>query len=187
MLNYGLIIAIAAIAISLFSLWFNWNHSESLFRRKEYPAVLWHKPKISKQGDNTIITTLICNHGPKDITDLFFTGLLCRGFKSEAWCKSKRVKKLPINEELTLYVTTELEKDISERFHGLQYEKVWRFKNKPKRYKMALRLEYLPFIAEAPYFVEKRNFILTPTTESGEIASWGIKQIPKGQGWLPWF
>lgn len=184
--EYSLTIAIVAIVISLFSLWFNWNHSESFFRRKEHPAVSWHSPEISRHNHNTVVTTDICNHGPKDITSIFISSLLCRGLKSKAWCRSKeRIDNIPINEKLTFNITTELEEDINERFGGLFYDNGWHFKDKPKRYKIIFLLEYLPFLSETKHITRKGYYLLTPVIESGEITSWETKPIPKWQVWLP--
>ena len=187
MLDWALIIAIGAIVISIMSLVFNWRHSESLFRRTEYPAVGWHLPKISKEGHNTVITTDICNHGPKNVTSIFLSALLCRGFKVEAWCKSNRLNEIPIGEELTFHITRELEKDVSERFGGLFYDNGWRYKGRAKRYKIIFRLEYLPFIADTPHFVRKIYCLVKPVIENSTIKSWELNPIPKWQGWLPWF
>ncbi len=187
MLDWGLTIAIVAIVISVISLVGNWRHSESLFRRTEYPAVAWHTPKVSKAGHNTAITTSIYNYGSKDITSIFIGAFLCRGFKSEAWCKSEPINEIPIREELTFSITGELEKDISERFGGLFYCDGWQFKGRPRRYKIIFRLEYLPLIAETPHFVRKEYYLVKPVIENSTIKSWELRRIPKWEGWLPWF
>jgi hypothetical protein len=144
-----------AIVIGVISLVFNWHHSENLFRRKEYPAVAWYVLKVLRKGDDTAITTAICNYGPKGISSIFLGAFLCRGFKSEAWCRSEPIDDLPPREELVFSLTNELEKDISERFGGIFYDNGWRFKGNPKIYKIILRLEYLPLIADTSYFVRK--------------------------------
>lgn len=187
MSEWGLGIAIAAIVISFASLLLNWRHSESLFRRTAYPAVGWYIPRTSKEGRNTAIMTSIRNYGPKDITSVFLSALLCRGFKSKAWCKSNRIDEIPIGEELEFHITSELEKDISERFGGLFYDNGWRYKGKPKRYKIIFRLEYLPFIADTPHFIRKGYYLIEPIVENSTIKSWKLKHIPTWQGWLPWF
>lgn len=185
--DWGLIIAIIAIAISIFSLVGNWRHSESLFRRKEYPAVAWYQPKILKEGHNTVVTTDIRNNGPKNITSIFLSALLCRGFVTKAWCKSDRINDLPIGEPLTFHITKELEKDISERFSGLFDDNGWQFKGKPKRYKITFRLEYLPFIPDTQHFTRKAYYLIKPVVEDRSIKSWELRPIPEWQGWLPWF
>jgi len=186
MLDWGLIIAIAAISISIISLLWNWRHSESLFRRTEYPAVAWYVPKVSKEGDNTVITTSICNYGTKDISSILFGAFLCRGFKSEAWCKSKPIMKIPIGEELTFHITGELEKDVDERFGGLFYRDGWHFKGRARRHKIFFRLEYQPLIADTPLFVRKAYYLIKPVVENSKIKTWELRPIPEWQGWLPW-
>lgn len=187
MQDWALIIASVAIAISIISLIWNWRHSESLFRRTEYPPVAWYLPKVSKEGNDTAITTSICNYGPRAITSVFLVAFLCRGFKSRAWCKSNRINEVPIGEELIFHITGELEKDISERFGGLVYDNGWRYKGRPKRYEIILGLEYLPIIADTPYYVRKAYYLLKPAIQNSTIKSWELKPIPIGQGWLPWF
>jgi hypothetical protein len=185
--DWGLTAAIAAIIISILSLIWNRRHSESLFRRTEYPAVAWYTPKVSKAEHNTAITASICNYGPKDITSIFLGAFLCRGFKSEAWCKSELINEIPIREELTIVITGELEKDINERFGGLLYRDGWQFKGRAKRYKIILRLEYQPLIADTPNLVRKAHYLIKPVVENGTIKSWEFKPIPTWQSWLPWF
>ncbi len=184
--DWALIIAIVAIVISIISLLWNWRHSESLFHRTEYPAVAWYVAKVSKEGHNTAITTSIRNYGSKGITSISLGAFLCRGFKSEAWCKSKQIDELPISEELIFPITKELEKDIGERFGGLFYDNGWRYKSRPKRYKIIFRLEYLPLIANTPHLVRKAYYLIKPVMEENTISSWELKSLPIWQGWLPW-
>jgi hypothetical protein len=185
--DWSLIIAGLAIAISIMSLLWNWRHSESLFRRTEYPAVAWYAPKLSKKGHDTAITASIRNYGPKDITVIFLGAFLSRGFKSEAWCKSEPINEIPIREELTIAITGELEKDINERFGGLLYRDGWQFKGRAKRYKIIFRLEYQPLIADTTNLVRKAYYIIKPVVENGIIKSWEFKPISTWQSWLPWF
>jgi hypothetical protein len=185
--GWSTITAIAAIIISIGSLLWNWRHSESLFRRTEYPVVEWDTPKVSKKEHNTVIKTVICNHGPKNITSIFLSALLCKGFKTKTWYKSNRTTKIPIDEELAFPITSELEQDINERFGGLFYRDGWHFVGRPKRYKTIFRLEYQPFIADTPHFVRKGYYLIKPIIENRIIKSWELKHIPKWQNWLSWF
>ena len=185
--EWGVILAIVAIVISIGSLLWNWRHSESLFRRTQYPAVAWSRPEISKEGHNTVIKTSICNHGPRDITSVFLGAFLCRGFKSEAWCKSEQINEIPIHEELTFNITEEFEKDINERFGGLLYRNGWQFKGMAKRYKIVLRLEYQPLIADIPILVRKANYLIKPVVENSTIKSWELQPIPTWQSWFLFF
>jgi len=187
MLDWTLIIAILAIVISIIALFWNWVHSESLFRRTEYPAVVWYLPKISKEGNNTAISTSVRNYGPKDITSIFFGAYICRGFKSEAWCRSNQINEIPIGEELTFHITKELESDISERFGKLVLDNSWKYKGKSKQYKIIFRLEYLPLISDTPYYARKAYYLLKPVVQNCTISNWKLKQIPTWQGWFPWF
>jgi hypothetical protein len=185
--DWDIVIAVVAIVISIGSLLWNWLHSESLFRRTQYPAVAWRRPEIAKEGHDTVIRTSIYNYGPKDITSIFLGAFLCRGFKSEAWCKSEQINKIPIDEELTFPITEELEKDINERFGELFYRDGWQFKGKAKRYKIIFRLEYQPLIADTPNLVRKAYYLIKPIVENGTIKSWEFKTIPPWQCWFPWF
>ena len=186
MLDWPLIFALVAIAISIVSLLWNWRHSESLFRRTEYPAVAWYLPKVSKEENNTAITTSIRNYGSKDITSIFFGAYICRGLKSEAWCKSNQINEIPIGEELKFNVTKELEKDIAERFGGLLYDNGWRYKGKTKGYKIIFRLIYLPLIADTQYFARKAYYLAKPLIKNGIITTWELEPIPNWRGWFPW-
>ena len=183
----SLIIAVVAIVIGVISLVFNWRHSESLFRRREYPAVAWYMPKISKEGNDTAVTTTICNYGPKGVSSIFLGAFICRGFKSAAWCRSEPIDDLPLREELVFPLTSELEKDISERFGGVFYDNGWRFMGKPKTYKITLRLEYLPLIADTSYFVRKSYYLIKPAIENSTIKSWELKSLSAWRSWLPCF
>jgi hypothetical protein len=187
MIDWSLIIAIIAIVISIVSLFWNWWHSESLFRRTAHPPVAWHLPKVTKKDSDTIITTSIRNHGPKEITSVFLSAYLCRGFKVRPWCKIERINELPIGEELIITITEELEKDISERFSGLFYDNGWRYKGREKKYKILFVLEYLPVIAETTHLCRKAYYIIKPIIKNSRIESWELKSIPERQGWLPWF
>lgn len=186
MLDWTLSVAIAAIVISIASLLWNWRHSESLFRRTEYPAVAWYLPIVLKEGNNTVITTSIRNYGSKDITSIFFGAYICRGFKKEAWCKSNQINEIPIGEELVFHITKELEKDIAERFGELSYNNGWRYKGRPKRYKIIFRLVYLPLIADTTYYARKAYYLVKPAIQDGIITTWEFKDIPTWQGWFPW-
>jgi hypothetical protein len=186
-LDWALIVAAVAIVISVSSLICNWRHSESLFRRTEYPAVAWYLPKVSKEGNNTFITTSIRNYGSKDITSIFIGAFLCRGFKVKAWCKSNQINEIPVGEELTFQITKELEKDIAERFGELVFDNRWKYKGRPKNYKVIFRLEYLPLIADTTYYARKAYYLLKPIIQNGIITTWELEQKSNWQGWLPWF
>lgn len=186
MLDWGLAVAIAALLISIISLLWNWRHSESLFRRTEYPAIAWYRPKVSKAGHNTVITTSICNYGTKNIRSIFFGAFLCTGFKSEAWCRSEPINEIPIHEELTFHITGELEKDVNERFGGLFYRDGWYFKGRTRRYKIIFRLEYQALIADTLPIVRKAYYLIKPVVENSKIKTWELRPIPEWQGWLPW-
>jgi hypothetical protein len=155
MIDWSLIIAIIAIVISIISLLWNWWHSESLFRRTAHPPVAWHLPQITKKESNTIITTSIRNHGPKEITSVFLSAYLCRGFKVKPWCKSERINKLPIGEELIITITEELEKDVSERFIGLFYDSGWQYKGCGKNIRFSLYLNTYQLLLRQHIFIEK--------------------------------
>jgi len=184
--DLGICIATIAIMISIIAAMWNYRHSESLFHRQEYPAVLWHEPEVSKKGDATALKTYICNKGPREITSVFLGLFLCRGFKKKAWRKSKELE-IPIGEKLNFVITEELEEDIRERFGGLCQTDAWRFNGKPRRYKAIVRLEYLPLIAGVKYLVRKGYYLITPVMGNDKIKSWELKQLPNWQGSLPWF
>jgi hypothetical protein len=186
MLDWALIVAALAIVISIASLLCNWRHSESLFRRTEYPAVAWYLPKVSREGNNTVITTSVCNYGLKNITSIFFVAYICRGFKSEAWCKSNQINEIPIGEEVVFNITKELEKDIAERFGEPLYDYGWKYKGRTKRYKIIFRLVYLPLIADTQYYARKAYYLVKPIIQNGIISTWELEPIPNWQGWLPW-
>jgi len=186
--DIGIWIAIAAFTLSLVSFLWNWNHSENLFRRQEYPPVAWHFPKITKRDDKTIITTFVCNHGPRNIGDIFVSALLCSGFRAEAWCKSNVIDTLPIAEPLELILTEELEKDISERFGGLCYcSSRWRSIDKPRSYKIVISLRYQPLIANVNHVTRKMYCLLAPIIEDDTICNWKLEWIPNWKGWWPRF
>lgn len=184
--DWGIYVALGALIVSIASGVWNYRHSESLFHRREYPAVLWHKPVASKKGVDTTLTTSMCNEGPREITSIFLGLFLCRGFKKEAWCKSECLE-IKIGEPLDFVITQELERDIKERFGGLFYKDGWQFDGNPKRYKAIAILKYLPLISGVEPFGRKEYYLLTPVMESGKIKSWELKRIPNWQGRLPWF
>ncbi len=185
--NISIWIAIVALTLSVVSFVWNWRHSETLFRRQEYPAVAWHFPKISRKGENTNVATSICNHGPRKVCHVFVSALLCKGFRVEAWCKSSVISEIPIGEPLDLVLTKELERDIDERFGGLLYYNGWRFKGKPCRYKIAISLKYQPLIADANPIARKTYCLLRPVIKNDVIDNWETEWIPNWQGWLPRF
>ena len=187
MQDWTLIIAILAFVISIMSLLWNWRHSESLFRRTEYPAVAWYLPTVLKEGNDTVITSSIRNHGSKDITSVSIGAFLCKGFKVKAWCKSNPINEVPIGEDLTFYITKELEKDIAERFGEPFYDNGWKYKGRAKRCKIIFRLVYLPLIADTPYYARKAYYLIKPVIQNGIISTWELKPMPNWQGWLPWF
>jgi hypothetical protein len=184
--NWGIYVAFAALIVSIASTLWNYHHSESLFRRREYPAVLWYRPNTSKAGPNTTITTSIYNKGPRDISCVFLGLFLCRGFRKEAWCRSNSLE-IKIGEPLDFVITQELELDIKERFGGLSYKDGWQFDGHTRRYKAITILEYLPILAGTEPFHRKEYFLLIPVTESGKIKSWAVRRIPNWQGRLPWY
>jgi len=184
--DWGIYVALGALVVSIASAVWNYRHSESLFHRREYPAVLWHKPVASKRGPDTVLTTSICNEGPREITSIFLGLFLSRGFKKEAWCRSECLE-IRMGEPLDFVITRELEQDIEERFGGLFYEDGWQFEGNPRRYKAIAILEYLPLISGVEPFRRKEYYLLTPLMESGKIKSWEPKRIPTWQGHLPWF
>jgi len=184
----GVWIAIVALILSLVSFLWNWRHSESLFRRQEYPPVAWHLPKTSKKGDQTMVTTSICNHGPRSITNIFLSALLSRGLRVEAWCKSNVIDELPIGEPLNLVLTEELEKDINERFGGLLYDNGrWRFHARPHNYKVVINLKYQPLIADTSPVSRRTRCLLRPVVENDVISDWKLEWMPNWKGWLPRF
>ena len=183
----SIVIGCIALTISIVALILNWRHSESLFRRREYPAVAWYSPKLSKEGPNTVLTTSVCNTGPRDIGSIFLGVFLCRGLTVKAWCRSERIEKISIGEPLEFVITKNLETDIAERFHGLFYDNCWRFKGKPKRHKIICKLEYLPHIADTPHYNRRAYYLLTPHTEGGVLESWELRPIREWRRWLPWF
>ncbi len=184
--DLGTYIAILALVLSIVFGVVNHRHSESLFHRREYPAVLWYKPEASKKGVNTALATSIRNEGPREITSIYLGLFLCRGFKKEAWCKSE-VIEIKIGEPLDFVITQELEQDIKERFGGLRYNGGWQFDGNPRRYKAIAILKYLPLISGVKPFGRKEYYLLTPLMESGKIKSWELKRIPNWQGHFPWF
>lgn len=187
MSDWSIWVAIIALTISVLSFILNWRHSESVFRRTEYPAVTWYVPKVKKCGDYTAITTSICNSGPKDIGQIFVSALIWCGLRERAWCKSDVIEKIPIGETLVLTLTKELEGDIQERFGGLVYDNGWRYRGKPSTYKIVINLNYQPIIADTTPVTRKTYCILKPIVENGTINSWVLKWIPQWKGCLPRF
>lgn len=184
--DWGIYVAFGAIIVSIASAVWNYRHSESLFHRREYPAVLWHKPEASKKGSDTVLTTSIRNEGPRGITSIFLGLFLCRGFRKEAWCKSECLE-IEMGEPLEFVITQELEQDIEERFGGLLYKDGWQFDGSPRRYKAIAILQYLPLISGVKPFGRKEYYLLTPLMASGKIKSWELKRIANWLGRLPWF
>jgi hypothetical protein len=176
-----------ALLLSAISFVWNWRHSESLFRRQEYPAVAWQLPQLSKEGGHTYVKTVVWNNGPRDIGSIYFTAFLCAGLRREAWCKSERIEQIPIGENIDFIVTRELEKDLSERFGGLVDDNGWQFEGNAKKYGVIFRLEYLPFIADVPHFVRKERYHLIPTTSGKTIEGWRIERLSRWQFWLHYF
>ncbi len=184
----SILIASIALVVSIISLFVNWRHSESLFRRREYPAVVWRMPRLTREENNTTVVTSVCNKGPRDVACFFLGAFICRGLSVRAWCRSDSIEGTPIGEELEFIVTKELEKDISERFPELFYDGTsWRFKHKPKRYKVIFRLEYLPNIADTSCYIRKAYYFLTPVMQENMVVSWDLRPIPEWKGWLPLF
>ena len=173
-----------ALLLGAISFVWNWRHSESLFRRHEYPAVAWRSPEVSREGDSTVVKTSIWNNGPRDIGSIYLTAFLRRGLLSRAWCKSERIERIPEKEVLDFIVTKELEEDICDRFGGLIYDNGWRFKEGPRQYQIAFCLEYLPFIADVPYFTRRAYYLLTPIITDGAITSWELAALSRWWGWL---
>jgi len=180
-------IAITALILSLVSFLWNRRHSESLFQRQEYPAVAWHLPKTSKKDAQTIVTTSICNHGPRNISDIFLSALLYRGLRHKYWCWSKRDES-PIGEPLNFVLTEELEKDINERFGGLLYDNGrWCFDDRPHNYKMVINLRYQPLIAHTNPVKSRIYCLLRPVVGNDAIYDWKLEWMPNWKGWLPRF
>lgn len=180
-------IAIAALILSVISFVWNWQHSEILFRRQEYPPVAWHFPKVSKRDNRTVVTTSICNDGPRKIGDVFVSAILCVGFKVEAWCKYN-IDQLPTAEPLELTLTEELEKDISERFGGLSDDRgKWCPIGKPRSYRIVINLRYQPLIADVKAVTRNIYCLLQPVVENDTICDWKLEWIPNWKGWLPRF
>jgi len=179
MIDWSLIVAGVAAAIAVMSLIWNWRHSESLFRRAEYPAVAWYLPKIEKHNDTTAIKTSIRNFGEKEITSIFLGAYLCKGLNSKPWLKSSCINDLPIREELLFTLTEQFENDVQESFGGLFYENGWQFKGRVSRYMLTLRLEYLPILAESSYLKRTGYYLIEPVLQNKVIKTWEIRQVSK--------
>ena len=180
-------IALGAFVISVVSFVCNWRHSESVFRRAEYPAVAWHRPALSKLEKNTTMSVTVCNHGPREIAAVWLGAFLSSKFKTEAWCKSDPIKSVPIGEELEIVVTQNLEGDIKERFGDLFFDESWHFRGKSKNYKAIFWFSYQPIIAETSLLMRKGYYLLKPIVENSAIISWQVVPICWLRSLLPTF
>lgn len=180
-------IASLALLISVISFICNWRHSESVFRRTKYPALAWHRPILSKRGENTAVSVTVCNHGPTEIADVWLGAFLSSKFKTEAWVKTNPITSVPIDEELEIIITDNLEEDIKERFSGLYFDESWHCEGKPRSYKTVFRFECQPLIAETSPVIKKSCYILRPIVEDGAITSWQIVPISWPRSLLPTF
>jgi hypothetical protein len=180
-------IASLAILISVISLVWNWRHSESLFRRTKYPAVAWHRPILSKRERNTAVSVTVCNHGPTEIAAVWLGAYLSSKFKTEAWRQTNPITSVPINEELKITITDNLEEDIKERFSGLYFDESWHCEGKPHSYKTVFKFEFQPLIAYTSPVMTKSYYLLRPIVEDGTITSWQIVPISWLRSLLPTF
>ncbi|MFH1381542.1 MAG: hypothetical protein ABIH70_01465 [Chloroflexota bacterium] len=186
--QWSIWIALLAVLISAVSFFWNWRHSESVFRRTNYPAVAWHRPILSKLEENTAISVIVCNHGPSEIAAIWLGAFLSNKFKTEAWCQYNPTEdSVPIGEELKIIVTENLEEDIRERFNHLYFDKSWHHKGKPKNFKVIFWLSYQPLIADTPPIMRKNFYLLTPKVENNTVASWQIVPISRLRSLLPTF
>jgi len=170
-------LAALAILISVISFVWNWRHSESVFRRTSYPAVAWHQPILSKRDKNTTVSVTVCNHGPTEIADVWLGAYLSSKFRTEAWRQTNPIKSLPINKEVQITVTDNLEEDIRERFSGLCCDESWHYEGKPHSYRIAFRLEFQPLIAYTSPVRTKSYYLLRPIVEDGTIRFWHVVPI----------
>jgi hypothetical protein len=180
-------LASLAILISVISFVWNWRHSESILRRTKYPAVAWHRPILSKPDKNTVVSVTVCNHGPTKIADVWLGASLSSKFKTEAWRKTKPIMSVPINEELEITITDNLEEDIKELFSGLYFDESWHCEGKPRSYKIVFQFEYQPLIADTSPIVRKNYYLLRPIVEGGAITFWQIVPISWLRSLLPTF
>lgn len=180
-------LASLAILISIISFVWNWRHSESIVRRTTYPAVAWHQPVISKRERNTAVSVTVCNHGPTKIAAVWLGAYLSSKFETKPWCKIETVKSLPIDEELEITITDNLEEDIKERFSGLYFDESWHCEGKPHRYKTIFEFKFQPLIAYTSIVTTKSYYLLRPIVEEGAITSWQIVPISRLRSLLPIF
>jgi hypothetical protein len=178
-------IAIVAILISISSLFWNWRHSESLFRRTRYPAVAWHQPIVSKRDKNTTVSVTVCNHGPTEIAAVWLGTYLSNKVKWESWRKTNPITRVPIGEELEIIVTDSLEEDVKELFASLYFDGSWHCEGKPRSYKTAFDLEFQPLIAYTSPVRTRSYYLITPTVEDGTITSWQVVRISRLRSLLP--
>ena len=175
--SWSIGIASLAILISVFSLVWNWRHSESLFRRTTYPAVAWHQPILSKRDNNTTISVTVCNHGPTEIADVWLRADLSNKLKRESWREINPIASVPIGEELDILITNNLEEDIKELFSGLYFDGSWHCEGRPHSYKTLFRFEFQPLIAYTSRVRTKAYYLLRPIVEDGTVTSWRIVPI----------
>ncbi|MFC1949024.1 hypothetical protein ACFLW0_02495 [Chloroflexota bacterium] len=180
-------IAISALLLSAVSFFWNWRHSENVFRRAEYPAVAWHRPVLSKLENNTAISVTVCNHGPREVAAVWLGAFLSSKFKTEAWCKSDPIESVPIGEELKIIITKNLEEDVKERFNHIYFDKSWHCEDKPKSYKVIFWFSFQPLIAETSPVMRKSYYLLKPMVENSYITSWQIMSISRLRSLLPTF
>ena len=180
-------LAALAILISVISFVWNWRHSESVFRRTSYPAVAWHQPILSKGDKDTTVSVTVCNHGPTEIADVWLGAYLSSRFKTEAWLHTNPIKTVPIDEELKIAITYELEEDIRERFSGLYFDESWHCEGKAHSYKTVFEFEFQPLIAYTSPVRTKSYYLLRPIVEDGTIRSWHIVPISWMRSLLPTF
>jgi len=180
-------IASLAILISVISFIWNWRHSESIIRRTKYPALAWHQPILSKRGRNTAVSVTVCNHGPTEIAGVWLGAFLSSKFKTEAWRMTNPIMSAPINEELELIITDNLEEDIKELFSSLYFDESWHCEGKPHNYKIVFKFEYQPLIADTSPVMRKYYYLLRPIVEDGAITSWQTVPISRLRSLLPTF
>jgi len=185
--SWSIGIAFLAILISVFSLIWNWRHSESLFRRTTYPAIAWYQPILSKRDNNTTVSVTVYNHGPTEIAAFWFGAYLSNKLKRESWCKINPITSVPIGEELEILITDNLEEDIKELFSGLYFDGSWHCEGKPHSYKTVFKFEFQPLIAYTSPVRTKIHYLLRPIVEDGTVTSWQIVHISWLRSLLPVF
>jgi hypothetical protein len=94
---------------------------------------------------------------------------------------------VPIDEELEITITDNLEEDIKERFVGLYFDGIWHCEGKPHRYKAIFEFGFQPLIAYTGRVMTKSYYFLRPVVEDGDINSWQIEPISQLRGLLPTF